>query len=59
MTKGVRRYKEVMLWFHRDERIETKEETVLTESFHPVETLDYVRRISLPSHLGNKINILI
>jgi hypothetical protein len=58
MTDGVRRYKEVMLWFHRDERIQRVEETRRKGEI-PVEYYDAIDSVSLPSHLGNRINIII
>lgn len=56
MTEGIRRYKEVMLWFHRDERIETLYEKKKKSSV-PVEYYDAIDPI--PDYMGTKINIII
>lgn len=57
-VKACRRYREIMLWFHRDERIEHKEELIKVNGV-VVETFNPVKFSEIPSNLGTKINILV
>ena len=56
MTDVIRRYKEVMLWFHRDERIEEKSSKKKKGEVE-VEYYDAIDNVQYPDYMGQKINV--
>lgn len=58
MVEAIRVYRAVMGYMTRDERIETRYVTKRKGEV-PVEYYDAIDPVSLPSHLGNRVNIII